>query len=117
MDPNRSKRDMARYQQPARGGYSRPGSGNRLPANDGCGCSGAMNHDGSMKNDNGGSKNRSMNQSMNCSMEKIDQYPIAMAYVPWQKYGDTFDLETGFRIGTIFPELDQPFMRAGCLKK
>lgn len=99
MDPNRSKRDMVRYQQPARGGYGRPGSGNRLSANDGCGCSGAMN------------------QSMNCSMERIDQYPIAMAYVPWQKYGDTFDLETGFRIGTIFPELDLPFMRAGCLKK
>lgn len=96
MDPNRSKRDMARYQQSGRGGYGHlSGSGKHFPANDGCGCSGAMNS----------------------SMEKIDQYPIAMAYVPWQKYGETFDLETGFHIGTIFPELDKPFMRAGCAKK
>lgn len=112
MDPNRSKRDMARYQQPGRGGYGhQSGSGNRFPSNDGCGCSGAMNNDNgyAMKNSNG--------NTMNCSTEKIDQYPIAMAYVPWQKYGETFDLETGFRIGTIFPELDKPFMRAGCAKK
>lgn len=103
MDPNRSRRDMARYQQPGRGGNGngRSVSGKRFPADDSCGCSGAMNNNGSMGN----------------SMEKIDQYPIAMAYVPWQKYGETFDLETGFRIGTIFPELDLPFMRAGCSKK
>lgn len=109
MDPNRSKHDMARYQQPARGGYNRPGSGNRLPANEDCGCSGSMNHSDSV--------NYGRRGSMNGSMEKIDQYPIAMAYVPWQKYGDTFDLENGFRIGTIFPELNLPFMRAGCAKK
>lgn len=114
MDPNRSKRDMARYQQPGRGGYGhQSGSGNRFLSNDGCGCSGAMNNDNgyAMKNSNGNTN------TMNCSTEKIDQYPIAMAYVPWQKYGETFDLETGFRIGTIFPELDKPFMRAGCAKK
>ena len=85
MDQNRSRRDMARYQQPAKGNHS---------------------------------MSRSMNDcSMNHSMERIDQYPVAMAYVPWQKYGETFDLEKGFHTGTIFPELDLPFMRAGCMKR
>ncbi len=51
-----------------------------------------------------------------CSFEKMDQYPLAMAYVPWQKFGSTYELEKGFHKGTIFPELDLPFMRARCSK-
>lgn len=41
----------------------------------------------------------------------IDRYPIAMAYVPWQQTARTYEnLEEGFRVGTIFPELNKPFM-------
>jgi len=36
--------------------------------------------------------------------------PLAMAYVPWQVWQDTYDMEKGFMIGTIFPELDLPFL-------
>ncbi len=42
--------------------------------------------------------------------EYFDKYPIAMAYVPWQKFGKIYDnLEEAYRYGTIFPELNKPF--------
>ena len=34
---------------------------------------------------------------------------LAMAYVPWQRWQETYPLEEGFHRGTIFPELDLPF--------
>ena len=34
---------------------------------------------------------------------------LAMAYVPWQRWQETYPLEEGFKRGTIFPELDFPF--------
>lgn len=42
------------------------------------------------------------------------QMPIAMAYVPWQMWGQTYPMEQGFVRGTIFPELDLPFMMGRC---
>lgn len=39
--------------------------------------------------------------------------PIAMAYVPWQEWRNILDVEKGFRCGTIFHELYQPFLGAG----
>lgn len=39
-----------------------------------------------------------------------DNFPIAMAYVPWQHFGKLYEnLEKGFENGTIFPELNKPF--------
>ena len=43
------------------------------------------------------------------SMDAFGQFPIAMAYVPWQRFGQTYDLCKALRVGTIFPELDKPF--------
>ena len=34
---------------------------------------------------------------------------LAMAYVPWQRFGQTYDLSKALCVGTIFPELDKPF--------
>lgn len=49
-----------------------------------------------------------------CPMEQrfdIDSdFVVAMAYVPWQKFGPLYDAEKGLMIGTIFPELDKPFL-------
>lgn len=46
----------------------------------------------------------------------IDRFPVAMAYVPWQKFDKMFeDLEKAYRIGTIFPELDKPFTGRRCV--
>ena len=42
-------------------------------------------------------------------MENMDSPLLAQAYVPYQCWPDvTFDLQTGLREGTIFPELVQP---------
>ena len=45
------------------------------------------------------------NQAMSgrgCSREALQSMPLAMAYVPWQFWGQTY--------GTIFPELNKPFL-------
>lgn len=38
-----------------------------------------------------------------------DQLPLAMAYVPFQRFSNTFNLQKGLEMGTIFPELCKPF--------
>ena len=52
-------------------------------------------------------KNHMRNQQN--SMDTLGQFPIAMTYVPWQRFGHTYDLCKALRVGTIFPELDKPF--------
>ena len=40
----------------------------------------------------------------------LEQMPIAMAYVPWQKNCNMYEnLDEAYRIGTIFPVLNKPF--------
>lgn len=39
----------------------------------------------------------------------LDSLPLAMAYVPFQKFRTTFDLTKALQVGTIFPELCKPF--------
>lgn len=46
----------------------------------------------------------------------IDQFPIAMAYVPWQKFDRLYDdLEKAYKNGTVFPELNKPFTGRRCV--
>lgn len=41
----------------------------------------------------------------------IDQnFALAMAYVPWQEFEPLYDAEKGLSAGTIFPDLDKPFL-------
>ena len=50
------------------------------------------------------------------STEQIDQFPVAMAYVPWQRFhGISENLEEAYQKGTIFPELDLPFTGRRCV--
>lgn len=42
------------------------------------------------------------------------QYPLAMAYVPWQQWQTTYAPERGLVQGTIFPELDLQFNYGRC---
>lgn len=37
------------------------------------------------------------------------QTPLAMAYVPWQQWEDTYSENKALEEGTIFPSLDYPF--------
>ena len=39
---------------------------------------------------------------------------VAMAYVPWQRLEQVYEVEDGFCRGTIFPELDLPFVMGRC---
>ena len=39
----------------------------------------------------------------------LDTLPLAMGYVPCQKFRTTFELCKGFQVGTVFPELCKPF--------
>ena len=40
--------------------------------------------------------------------------PIAMAYVPWQAYGNIYPLQQAMRNGTMFRELDLDFAGRRC---
>ncbi len=42
-----------------------------------------------------------------------DDFPVAMAYVPWQQWCETYPLDKGYMIGTIFPSLNKPFTEGG----
>ncbi len=47
----------------------------------------------------------------------FDRFPVVMAYVPWQRLTNIYeDLNEALENGTIFPELDKPFLgvRGGC---
>ena len=49
--------------------------------------------------------------------ERLEQFPIAMAYVPWQHMTNICeDLDEAIKCGTIFPELIKPFTGRRCVK-
>ena len=61
----------------------------------------------------------SISNSNGC-MDKSDPLAgmaIAMAYVPWQFFQETYEPDKALQYGTIFPELYKPFYgKGGCLK-
>ena len=46
--------------------------------------------------------------------EHLSRLPLAMAYVPCQRFADTFQLNYALNVGTIFPELCKPFCGRRC---
>lgn len=49
--------------------------------------------------------------------EDFDRFPVAMAYVPWQRLTNIYeDLDEALLNGTIFPELNKPFLGRRCCK-
>ncbi len=43
-----------------------------------------------------------------------DRFPVGMGYVPMQCWQEPYPLAVGFSRGTLFSDLDYPFMRARC---
>lgn len=41
-------------------------------------------------------------------------FTLAMSYTPIQRWEEVYEAETGFDRGTIFPELDLPFLGGAC---
>lgn len=39
----------------------------------------------------------------------VDNYPLAIAYVPMQRFRDLYDNTSALNRGTLFKELDKPF--------
>lgn len=40
---------------------------------------------------------------------------LAIASVPWQKFGPTYDECKAFMVGTVYPCLNKPFMHGGTM--
>ncbi len=40
----------------------------------------------------------------------VDQMMIGMGYVPWQKWQNIYDLDEALKRGTIFEDLDKPYL-------
>ena len=54
------------------------------------------------------------NNSGNDSMSRFPKNtPLAMAYVPFQQWGETYSDDEALSRGTLFPELDLPFSKGG----
>lgn len=53
------------------------------------------------------------NDSVNMSALP-DPTVLAMAYIPMQFYREIYGIEEGFGRGTVFPELDKPFLGGEC---
>ena len=51
--------------------------------------------------------------TLNLGNQPLDQLPLAMAYVPMQSWTTTYELDTALEKGTIFPDLDLPFLGRG----
>lgn len=52
---------------------------------------------------------RGMRPVSDCRTEQ----QVTMAYVPWQQFCTVYEPEKGLIVGTIFPELDKPFLARG----
>ena len=46
--------------------------------------------------------------------ENIDLFPVGMTYVPWQRWQQVYSVEVAIDVGTIFPDLNKPFIMGGC---
>ena len=43
----------------------------------------------------------------------LDELPLAMAYIPMQKYGAVYEDDRALNTGTLFPDLNKPFCGRG----
>ncbi|MBO5373297.1 MAG: spore coat associated protein CotJA [Lachnospiraceae bacterium] len=51
-----------------------------------------------------------------CPEASMENFPLAMAYVPIQKFSTVYEVHEALKYGTIFPELNKPFLgsKGGC---
>ena len=50
----------------------------------------------------------------NTQRDCLSDMSVAMAYVPMQRWNQVYDMSRGLTRGTIFPELDLPFVMGRC---
>ncbi len=53
------------------------------------------------------------NMEPSCTLQDPEPFPkdpvVAMAYIPFQQYGEVYSPEKALDQGTLFPDLDKPF--------
>lgn len=60
-------------------------------------------------------QNKKQVEPCRCRYDALEDFPLAMAYVPWQKWQNVFEPCKGLQCGTIFEELVKPFHgKGGC---
>lgn len=52
----------------------------------------------------------SYEEKLSLGKTKLDDLPLTMAYVPMQKLKEKYNEEVALKNGTLFPELDKPFL-------
>ena len=57
--------------------------------------------------------NNNMNRMTDNYCQDYGQMTVTMAYVPWQQFGRVFELDQALQTGTIFADLDRPFLGRG----
>ena len=62
-----------------------------------------------------------INMTASCCDERfdadcIDSLPLTMAYVPMQKWRDIYTVDVALARGTLFSELDKPFLGRRALR-
>jgi hypothetical protein len=89
-----------------------------------CGCQGGRNPRNMPGSSCGGRMNRTApgntcpgkEMSWHSCAEAAD-FPIGMAYVPWQTFRNLYSYEKALCVGSIFQELDKPFMIGRCARR
>ena len=58
---------------------------------------------------------RCKNENCSCHSDTLYGMPLGIGYVPWQRWSKLYDSSEALYHGTIFPELNLPFL--GCIPK
>lgn len=60
--------------------------------------------------------NRYPSSSQACPESFMENMSLAMAFVPIQKFSTVYEVHEALKYGTIFPELNKPFLgsKGGC---
>ena len=45
-----------------------------------------------------------------CDFSYVDDFPLAMAYIPMQRFENLYGLDEALCAGTLFKDLDKPFL-------
>lgn len=89
----------------------RSGCGPKQAVESNCGCRQEVKQDCGC--------NQEVKQSCGCKDNILwgEDYPIGMAYVPCQNFGNLYEMDKALQVGTIFVELDKPFTVGNCARR
>ena len=45
-----------------------------------------------------------------CDFSCVDDFPLAMAYIPMQRFENLYSIDEALCAGTLFKDLDKPFL-------